>query len=53
MPVGSLLLAALAALVGGAINSIAGGGTLVFNIQWADHKHRRRTERGAGSASHN
>ena len=29
MPVGSLLLAALAGLVGGAINSIAGGGTLV------------------------
>ena len=29
MPVGPLLLAALAALIGGAINSIAGGGTLV------------------------
>lgn len=29
MPVGSLLLAAFAGLVGGAINSIAGGGTLV------------------------
>lgn len=29
MPVASLLLAALAGLVGGAINSIAGGGTLV------------------------
>jgi ubiquinone biosynthesis protein len=26
----------------------AGGAALVFNILWADHKHRQRTERGGG-----
>jgi len=32
------------------LGAAAGGAGLVFNILWADHKHRQRTERGGGGS---